>query len=87
MPRPGFSGARLLMKPRASDNDDHFKRQAHAQLAEMGTGLAAFDNEPTHINDYAEKFPEAIPVHLATDHSGREVRLHPRCVSIPHFAF
>lgn len=87
MPMPSSNGhVRLLMKPRLPDDDDAFKREAHAQLKSMGTVLAAFDNEPIHINDYAKVFPEAIPVHLATDHSGRDVELDPRCISIPHFA-
>jgi hypothetical protein len=87
MPMPSAGGhVQLLMKPLLPDDDDAYKRQAHQQLRSMGTVLAAFDNEPMHINDYAAKFPEAIPVHLATDHSGRDVKLDPRCVSIPHFA-
>lgn len=88
MPMPSSGGhVRLLMKPRLPDSDDDYKRNTHEHLREMGTVLAAFDNEPTHINDYAVKFPKAIPVHLATDHSGRDVRLNERCVSIPHFAY
>ncbi len=88
MPMPTSGGhIQLLMKPTLAENDDHYKRSAHQQLKSLGTLLAAFDNEPTHINDYAAKFDTAIPVHLATDHSGRDVPLHPRCVSIPHFAF
>ena len=87
MPMPSAGGqVQLLMKPRLADDDDEFKREAHEHLKTMGTVLAAFDNEPMHINDYATKFPDAIPVHLATDHSGRDVKLNPRCVSIPHFA-
>jgi len=87
MPMPSGAGhVRLLMKPRLPDDDDAFKREMHAQLKSMGTVLAAFDNEPIHINDYAKVFPDAIPVHLATDHSGRDVELDPRCISIPHFA-
>lgn len=88
MPMPSNGGqVQLLMKPKLEEDDDAFKRQAHAQLRTMGTVLAAFDNEPTHINDYAVKFEDAVPVHLATDHSGRPVELHPRVVSIPHFAY
>ncbi|MFZ5440999.1 MAG: hypothetical protein ACOZQL_13410 [Myxococcota bacterium] len=88
MPMPSNGGqVQLLMKPTLAEDDDAFKRHAHAQLRGMGTVLAAFDNEPTHINDYAVKFENAIPVHLATDHSGRPVELHPRVVSIPHFAY
>ena len=87
MPMPSHGGqVQLLMKPLLPDDDDAYKRVAHEQLKTMGTVLAAFDNEPMHINDYAKKFPEAIPVHLATDHSGRDVKLDPRCISIPHFA-
>ncbi len=88
MPMPSHGGqVQLLMKPELMADDDAFKREAHEQLKSMGTVLAAFDNEPTHINDYAVKFENAVPVHLATDHSGRDVKLHPRCVSIPHFAY
>lgn len=87
MPMPSAGGhVQLFMKPELRDDDDAYKREAHAHLKSMGTVLAAFDNEPMHINDYAARFPEAIPVHLATDHSDRKVELDPRCVSIPHFA-
>ncbi len=87
MPMPSAGGhVQLLMKPALPDDDDAYKRQTHDHLRQMGTVLAAFDNEPQHINDYARKFPEAVAVHLATDHSGRDVKLDPRCISIPHFA-
>ncbi|MBI3186197.1 MAG: hypothetical protein HYZ28_29010 [Myxococcales bacterium] len=75
----------LIMKPTFEMHDDEFKREAHARLKRMGTLLAAFDNEPTHANDYRTKFPEAIVVHLATDHSGRPVELLEGIVSVPHF--
>ncbi len=88
MPVPAQDGSvRLLMKPSLREDDDGYKRVAHAQVAGFGALIAAFDNEPTHINDYATEFPEATPVHLATDHSGRKVTLHERAVSIPHFAW
>ncbi len=88
MPRPSKGGhVQLWMKPTLEESDDQYKRDVHQHLRELGTVLAAFDNEPTHINDYAVKFPEAVAVHLATDHSGREVALEARCVSIPHFAY
>ena len=61
------------MKPRLRDDDDAYKRNAHAQLKQHGPVLAAFDNEPMHINDYArEVSPRRSIVHLATDHSDRE---------------
>lgn len=88
MPMPSRGGhVQLMMKPTLAADDDDFKTTAHEELARMGTVIAAFDNEPTHINGYASKFPQAIPVHLATDHSGRPVTLHERVVSVPHFAW
>jgi hypothetical protein len=83
---PG-EGAQLVMKPQEAQDDDAFKRSTHALLAELGTVLAVFDNEPTHVNDYAERFPDALAVHLATDHSGRPVKLKDSVVSVPHFAY
>lgn len=88
MPLPSADGAvSLLMKPTLRESDDLYKRAAHQLLSELGTVLAAFDNEPTHVNDYATRFESALAVHLATDHSGRPVTLHERVVSIPHFAY
>ena len=54
--------------------------------SELGTLIAAFDNEPTHANDYRTRFPDALIVHLATDHSGRDAPLEDGVLSIPHFA-
>jgi len=85
LPVPGEGRVHLLMKPHASDNDDAFKREAHARLGEWGTLIAAFDNEPTHANDYLRRFPQAQVIHLATDHSGRPVTLLEEIVSVPHF--
>jgi hypothetical protein len=83
---PGEGRIHLLMKPAMQDNDDEFKRTAHARLGELGTLIAAFDNEPTHANDYLLRFPGAKVVHLATDHSGRPVTLLDEIVSVPHFS-
>jgi hypothetical protein len=86
LPVPGEVRVHLLMKPNASDNDDAFKREAHARLGQWGTLIAAFDNEPTHANDYLRRFPQAQVIHLATDHSGRPVTLLEEIVSVPHFS-
>lgn len=83
---PG-EGAQLLMKPAEATDDDAYKRTAHQLLSELGRVLAAFDNEPTHVNDYAERFTDAVAVHLATDHSGRPVTLKQSVISVPHFAW
>lgn len=84
MPVPGGTVS-LLMKPTLKEDDDTYKRAAHQQLEAMGHLIAAFDNEPNHVNDYAKRFPQATVVHLNTDHSGRTCELEPRIVTIPHF--
>jgi hypothetical protein len=85
MALPGEGLTHLIMKPTLRESDDAFKRVAHAQLGTLGQVIAAFDNEPTHVNDYLTRFPQATVVHLATDHSGRPVQLLEAVVSIPHF--
>jgi hypothetical protein len=83
VPGPGVS---LLMKPTFDQSDDGWKEEAYARLKELGTVVACFDNEPTHINGYASHFLDAICVHLDTDHSGRPVTLADRIVSVKRFA-
>ena len=82
---PDGRSVQLLMKPTLAEDDDAYKRVAHEQLRGIGTVVAAFDNEPTHANDYRRKFPEALVIHLATDHSGRKVELLEGIISVPHF--
>ncbi|WP_224245817.1 HAD family hydrolase [Hyalangium gracile] len=82
---PGERSTQLLMKPTPRESDDAFKREAHARLGMLGQVIAAFDNEPTHVNDYQRNFPQATVIHLATDHSGRPVELLEAVISIPHF--
>jgi hypothetical protein len=87
LPVPQTQGVQLFMKPTQREDDDAYKKAMHVKLGTMGEVLAAFDNEPTHINDYALHFANVKPIHLATDHSGRPVKLHERTISIPHFAY
>ncbi|HEX4458105.1 MAG TPA: hypothetical protein VIA18_09045 [Polyangia bacterium] len=76
----------LLMKPELEINDDTYKDSAYAQLRTLGPAvIAAFDNEPTHVNGYRAAFPDAFAVHLDTDHSGRPVELLPGIVSVENF--
>ncbi len=84
-PLPGGL-TRLIIKPTLEMHDDDFKRLAHAELKGLGEVVAAFDNEPIHVNDYRRAFPEATVVHLATDHSGRQVLLEESVVTIPSFS-
>src|ERR671919_90660 len=85
LPLPDDDTVFLLMEPRPEIHDDDFKREAKERIAALGSVIAAFDNEPMHVNDYRRSFPEATIVHLATDHSGRPVELLEGIISVPHF--
>jgi hypothetical protein len=85
-PLPGDQ-VQLWMKPDdPSIGDEAFKRSAHARLATLGRLVAAFDNEPGHVNDFRSTFPDAEVVLVATGHSGRESALDPRVRVVPHLA-
>jgi len=85
-PVPGSEGVTLMMKPDKIQSDDLFKVETLQQLDIFGPVCAAFDNEPTHINSYRTAFPNAVCVHLLTDHSMREVRLLSEIFSILSFS-
>lgn len=84
-PPPDADGVQLWMKPSLEEDDDAFKARVHGRLPRMGRVEAVFDNEPTHVNDYRRSFPEALVVHLATDHSLREVLVDAGIPSIADF--
>jgi predicted secreted acid phosphatase len=84
-PLPG-PRVQLLMKPTFAMSDDDWKEMAYEHLHSLGTVLAVFDNEPTHVNGYRRAFPEALAVHLATDDSGRDVSLLDGVLSVSSFA-
>jgi len=86
-PVPGKTDeVQLIMKPTLEETDDDYKVRAYEQLRSLGTVVAAFDNEPAHINGYAVAFPGALNVHLATDHSMREIRVAEGLPSIADFS-
>ncbi len=86
-PCPDDSTVELLMKPTLEEHDDLYKSRTYALLHDRGQVVAAFDNEPAHINGYREHFPDAIAVHLATDHSMRDIPLAAGIPSIRDFAY
>jgi OPA family glycerol-3-phosphate transporter-like MFS transporter len=75
MPLPDGKSVQLIMKPTLEEEDDAFKKRAYEQLRGLGRVVAAFDNEPVHVNGYKTAFPDAHVVHLDTDDSGRPVRV------------
>jgi hypothetical protein len=86
-PIPDEDVVSLLMKPQFEMHDDDWKLLAREQIAARGQLIAAFDNEPTHINTYREQFPDALCVHLLTDESARGIKVHLSIPSIFDFEF
>jgi hypothetical protein len=84
-PLPDRWRVHLLMNPHADLDDDGWKALARAQVDRLGPVVAAFDNEPAHVNGYALAWPEACCVHLDTDHSGRPVEVLARVPSVRDF--
>jgi hypothetical protein len=85
-PAPDGDGVQLIMKPTLDEHDDAYKERTYARLRELGAVVAAFDNEPTHINGYRAGFPDALCVHLATDHSLRDIPVDDAIPSIRDFS-
>jgi len=84
-PLPDGNAVQLWLKPALADDDDRWKEICHARLVQLRGLACAFDNEPTHVNAYKRSFPEAVVVHLDTDHSRRPVEVHPDVPSIHDF--
>jgi hypothetical protein len=84
-PLPDGARVQLWLKPQAADDDDAWKEICHRRLLDLRGISAAFDNEPTHVNAYKRSFPDALVVHLDTDHSRRPVEVLPEIPSIHDF--
>ena len=75
-PDPDGKGAPLVLKPRFDTPDFAFKNEALHKLAELGTVVGSFENEPAHVNMFVERFPKGRHFLLETKHSGKPVELH-----------
>ena len=84
-PLPSGEQVQLWLKPKLEDDDDRWKEVCHQRLLDLREIGSAFDNEPTHVNAYKRSFPEAVVVHLDTDHSRRPVDVLPDIPSIHDF--
>jgi hypothetical protein len=85
LPLPDQKAVHLLLKPNFEMSDDAWKQSAVRLIDALGEVVAAFDNEPAHVNVYATACPAARVVHLATDDSARPIPLAPGVPSIAHF--
>ncbi len=52
-------GAQLVMKTSRQESDTAYKRRVSEELLQMGTPVAAVDNEPGHCNTMKSLFPAA----------------------------
>jgi putative acid phosphatase of HAD superfamily subfamily IIIB len=84
-PLPDGEDVQLWLKPKLSDDDDRWKEICHQRLLALRGIACAFDNEPTHVNAYKRSFPDAVIVHLDTDHSRRPVPVLADVPSITDF--
>jgi hypothetical protein len=84
-PLPDGEGVQLWLKPKLADDDDRWKELCQERLLSLRGIACAFDNEPTHVNAYKRSFPDAVVVHLDTDHSRRPVEVSPDVPSIHDF--
>lgn len=82
---PLDSRAKLILKPEASQCDFRFKREEVTGLAASDFIVAAFDNEPRHVNMFKEKIPEAHVVFVDRRHAGHPEVPHERVVWIRDF--
>ena len=67
---PRGERARLILKPEKSLCDFRFKREEVAGLTSTDTVIAAFDNEPRHVNMFRAALPEAHVVFVDRRHAG-----------------
>lgn len=84
-PLPDGDGVRLLMRDDLALDDDAWKEVAAARVERIGPVVAAFDNEPAHVNLYARRWPGALVVHVDTDHSARPIAVLPGVPAIADF--
>jgi hypothetical protein len=84
-PLPDGRTVHLFLKPRRELRDDDWKLEAARLVDRLGPVVAVFDNEPLHVNAYAECWPDAMAVHVDTDHSGRPVEVLERIPSVGDF--
>ena len=67
---PHDERAKLILKPEASHCDFRFKREEVFGLAATDLILAAFDNEPRHVNMMKDTVPTAHIVFVDRRHAG-----------------
>ena len=69
-------GAQLIMKTSRQESDMAYKRRVSEELLQMGTPVAAVDNEPGHCNTMKGLFPQAQVALFDSFHSPKAPSLN-----------
>ena len=67
------SRAILIMKTDVQQDDLAFKISMFPSIAQMGSVVGVFENEPANINAHHDAFPNAVAIFLDTIHSNTSV--------------
>ena len=67
----------LLVKPDFRQDDTAFKEAALEIVAALGHVVLYLDNEPSNVNLFRRRHPEALVVFVETDHSPKPVEPDP----------
>jgi beta-phosphoglucomutase-like phosphatase (HAD superfamily) len=81
-PAPDGDTVLLFMKPGEALRDDAWKAIARDAVDALGEVALAFENEPAHVNAYAQAWRRALVVHLDTDCSDRAIDVDPAIPSV-----
>lgn len=65
----GLDRTQLILKPKATADDEAFKQAVMASLGRLGTVVGLFDNEPGNVNLMRRAFPAARVIFLRTMHA------------------
>jgi hypothetical protein len=76
----------LHMKPSKGLTDSRFKRAATGSVDRLGVVVAAFDNEPGHVNTFQAAWPDALNFLVGHRHSAGAPKPHPAILAIPDFS-
>lgn len=77
----------LITKERFDIPDIDYKKGAFEKIANMGTVVAFFENEPKNLNAMIERFKKAVPVFLDIKHSPSPIRPYEKAIWIKDYIF
>ncbi len=83
----GVPRVELVLKPRFEDDDTTFKIAVLDAMAELGTVLATFENEPGNANMFLTRWPKATTVLVETLHAPGAPESFPEVVKVADFSF